>query len=196
MSETESTFQELGQLMRENENNLGVLATAIEQDGIHGWDQYGRFKLFPTGGPECKEALEAIAKQFSWRVDSSYPAELSPLDSAEGFCVYTRYGWPKEKLLDFQKNSTSSENVPLPIRRPSAVARTENSNLAIIGSLLACVNSKINLKRTKLYHSEAELIEEMQADYGHLAGLSENNIRQVFKAAKDFVDVSVYRRRG
>lgn len=190
----EVEFNELGTLMRDEKIELGTLASAIEQGGIHGWDKYGRFQLFSKNSPESQEALEAIANQFAWEVDSSYPPELSPLDSVEGFCTYTKYGWPKDALPDFEKLSKSSENLPVPGKRPSAIARSENSNLAIIGSMVSCVITKINKGRTKLYRSEAELIREMVEYFERrIPGLTQSNIETVFQAAKEYVDAKGFR---
>lgn len=185
MGVTKATFQELGQLMRAKSPSLGELATAIEESGIYGWDIYGRFKHFAPDSEQGKQVLETIAEEFAWRTGQRSSEKLSPLDWEEGFCVFTKYGWPSDKLPDFKRHESTELEAPEPPMRESSIKKTENASAAIIGALLAYIKGEVNNHRHPMYRGKDEpLIDELLAAYNDFDGISRSNLINKFALGK------------
>jgi hypothetical protein len=189
-SENEKQWIELGQLMRSYQDHLGVLATFIEKEGIHGWDKYGRFKKFRSKDDESLEALGAIAEHFEWLTSLDNETTLSRLDSVEGFCVFTRYGWHAENLPAFDKLCNSSQEDLAPPVRASSIKKAENTNTSIIGALLAYIEGDVNGHRHVRFQSEAELIKELCVKLDGFPGMSKSTLEAKFAGAKAFLGES------
>ncbi len=93
---------------------VGDLATAIEIDGIWGWDRYGRQKKFTDKDPYVEIALDGLASQCQWETsvergeyrDSDPYMGYSPADfcsaqwQGDGLPPWSEWGWPAGELPD------------------------------------------------------------------------------------------------
>jgi len=82
MDEQQVKFRDLGSLLYDDVGT-GILATAIEQHGIQGWDRYDRFVDFKPDSSEAHLALDLLAAQAAWSRDESDDTP-SPLEAAVG----------------------------------------------------------------------------------------------------------------
>ena len=64
---------------------VGDLATAVENNGIDGFDRFGRWKHFDPGSAEVVRVLEGLAAQYEWECGADDPSvsERSPSETQE-----------------------------------------------------------------------------------------------------------------
>ena len=72
----------------------GDLATAILNDGIVGWDRYGRQVHFAKDSAEAKMALDGLAEQYAW-FGPPLDSDLSPIDRYADFAPHLPSQWPE-----------------------------------------------------------------------------------------------------
>jgi len=147
---------------------VGALATAIEREGVHGWDRFGRFNRHKPDSPEAQAVLDALAAYGASDADE-------PMED-DGTGVFSRYGWPVELLPTFEK----WPDLPMP-PRPSV--RADNANLRIIGALLCYIKGEI--PHSGPFKSEADLIDTLLDGMGPgYPGISRRTLEGKFMQAK------------
>lgn len=177
MDDESMNFVSIGSLLY-NGVAVGAIATAVEQEGVHGWDRYGRFRRFDATSPEGAAALKALAdQQAAIERDEQRPSELDELDSD-----FSRYGWLESDQPDFKRLAAGEVRV----ERPQSVAKERNAHLAIIGGLLTIIQGKGKTTPPHpSFESRAQLIELIRAEVGDYPGLSARNLSKKFKEADD-----------
>jgi hypothetical protein len=147
-NEQQSAYKTLLHLIGREKISIGILATAIEEGGIWGWDRFGRFKRFTkesTGDDATvySKVLETLAQQHAWR-DEGRNDQQSPLDWAgdspeDGGCFH--FGWPESDPPNFEEIAAKASKHPAaPPKKPSA--REENNDKVLIGALLQVFSQK------------------------------------------------------
>lgn len=178
------SFTDLGTFLR-RDITTGTLATAIEKDGIDGWDRYGRMKHYAPDSAEAQEALDLLADQAAY---TGEPGVQSPLDRADMYpeAGFWRLGWLDENLPKFDEIAAGQMVDP----RPQSTAKRQNADLAIIGSLLLFISGKIGTKRHPEFETEAKLIGLLTDKMAGYPGLSKRNLEDKFAQAKKVIDSS------
>ena len=176
-------YIQLYDLLRARGISPGTLATAIEQVGIYGWDRYGRFKHFTKDSPEAVPAFNALAGH----AQHDDPNTMAPIDHDDGTGVYSRYGWPADKLPDFadiEAGMPPAPTLPRPTQRSD-----EDATLAIVGALLDFIKGKVGEGREAhpAYESEAQLADLLAGELGEFRGLSKSNLQKKFTLAKRLI---------
>lgn len=161
----------------------GTLATAIEKAGIYGWDRYGRFKHFKPNEPEVHLALDALAWQARHEDDPDSPSPMFD----EGINALSRFGWPANEQPDFAAIEAGA--LPAP-ERPHVNQKSENSTLAIVGSLLAFIKGELGTPPHPEFASEAQLIVLLAQQCRGYHGMSARNLQDKFAAAKKLLESS------
>jgi len=75
-----------------------VLAKAIEQVGVWGYDRDDKFRPFEAGSLYCRQALDRLARE----VDAGGLPDDGTDPDYESDCFY-HFGWPPSQRPDFQK---------------------------------------------------------------------------------------------
>lgn len=149
--------------------SIGALATAIENDGVCGWDRFGRYKRFDKDSQEAGVPLDRLALQYARNenpMDSGGPDDSidAPLNL---------WGWPKKELPDF---GAVEAGQPRPKVRPADVARVAKSQDMLIGALTECVLAKGPWEGHPQLENQAALIEAMAGFYLGLSGMSKRSL--------------------
>lgn len=130
----ENNFSSLGMLIYRGVSHA-VLATAIENHGIYGWDQYGRFRH--ARGREREPPLNLLARSYAWlhSRDRNYlnDDERDPIHQAEDEDEIF-YGWPADQCPDFDAIKAGT-NIVLPPQRRGAETKTRRTLLTIMAAL-------------------------------------------------------------
>lgn len=178
-------LQPLWHLISRGKVSISTLASAIERDGIQGWDRFGRFKTFTkdSQGDDAarySKVLDLLAAQHEFDAISD-GAHRSPLEEAEDFAGSghpLEYGWLENQLPDFSAIVAEGAGQPVePPKRPSK--RAETSEKRIIGAILKHVLPRAG------YESEAALISDLlEHGYDNYDGISKRNLEKTFAEAK------------
>lgn len=122
--------------------SIGLLATAIEDEniGIYTWDRFGRFGKADAIAE--KEILNFLADFYRNERDFGEFTDdiLSTLKGEKGRSVEPSiyFGWPNDKIPDFEKLAKQNIEPDLPDPRPqekAAITKKLNTLLVIIGAL-------------------------------------------------------------
>jgi hypothetical protein len=179
-----SEFVTLDALLSEG-RHTGVLATAIENYGIQGYDRYNRFKDFDKGSDDEKAALDLLAEYVEGSYDRAlYGQDVDDDSLAADYSPYKRYGWLRTKLPDFDKSGPEAPygTVP-PVTKPKGRS-DEPGNLAVIGSLLLVIRGgKYGIEAHPDFKSEAALIDFLAEMIGY-PGMSPRTLQTKFAIAK------------
>lgn len=184
-----------------------VLATAIEQDGIYGWDRFGRYKLFSKVNAEAIAALDQLAQQYLWSSGhDNQPEDRSPVEMVDDFPQdpHSLYmGWTSAYLprLEEIKRSIEGNKNPVPPtgRLTGGTAKGINFDRMLIGALVRFIGGKVSQHSHpdfKDIKSLARLIDEkfagvagradsLQKKFKCIADQLENAEREVEEAAGD-----------
>jgi len=118
-----------------------VLATAIENNGLYGWDRFGRYGPIKAVSDDAQRALNSLANIHDAMVDPDPHAE--PWDDLiDHDSIISRYGWMQSMLPDLKKIQEGIVEGP----RPQSVAKFENNSLMLIGALLDFIEHGIRSK--------------------------------------------------
>jgi hypothetical protein len=166
---------------------IAQLATAIEKEGIQGWDRYGRYKVFKKDDREFTLALDFLAGQYEWQsnVDNCQSHAPSPLDQVDIDHPACLLGWSRATLPKF--GAQTEHIVPEP-RRPEpkngAAKRLETADLALIGALLAYVSGKTGQPAHPHFSNEQQLITFLAETYTGFYGVTTRTMQTKFSEAK------------
>jgi hypothetical protein len=187
-------FWSLSNLLNRSEDrkDVGALATAIEVDGIWGWDRYLRFTQFKAGSPEALAALDALAEQAAYEVrdEQGAAAAMSPSESGAGSTPWV-YGWPDDRLPNFATLDVGRTDVASPPRRSR---RSEEAMSRIIGALVAYILGEggVEAHPAAVANGKAnqgKLISQLceKFDRKEDGGMSKSNLEKKFAAAKELL---------
>ncbi len=193
-----------GRILAFHKSKPGGIQTAIEREGIYGFDGVGRVKHFSAHTAEIKVvelALAAYAKMLAQGIQPDF----SKLDHESLSC----FGWPRNRLPDFV--SIEAEPLPQPAvagaRTPAVVmpgeaepvtvlqpdtlapgkrivpTKADRANDTIVAALMAFINGDLSGTPHPDYVSQAALIALFEVKLTRAQGMSERNLRGKFAAA-------------
>jgi hypothetical protein len=164
---------------------VAQLATAIEINGVHGWDRFGRYEQFSPKAAASQYALDGLA-QYSIEEQRFYDNrdaedaegldghDLSSFDAAENFpyLAIHRLGWSPKNL----PNIDQTIQYPSPPKAVRADVVPKNL-MRIIGALLA--ESAVRTRS----RSQSQLIDDLCAKHPEVPGFSKSNLEKRFAEA-------------
>ncbi len=165
--------------------SIGDMASAIERGGVWGLDRYGRFLRFEGNSREALEALDALAQQYAFvseshlRDPSQYEeVPLSPLEKADEFSPFIRYGWPGDRPPEFGGTEATHPPVPSALRGRAAggTVKGANADLRVIGALYAVIRGDDGGQKHPEFTTQAALIELLVKRYGGATGITHGNL--------------------
>lgn len=193
-----------GRILAFHKSKPGGIQTAIEREGIYGFDGVGRVKHFSAHTAEIKVvelALAAYAKMLAQGIQPDF----SKLDHESLSC----FGWPRNRLPDFV--SIEAEPLPQPavagaetpavvmpeeteavtVLLPDTLApgkriaptKADRANDTIVAALMAFINGDLSGTPHPDYVSQAALIALFEENLTRGQGMSERNLRGKFAAA-------------
>ncbi len=149
--EADKTFCSLGSLILQG-LSVGVLATAIEQDGVYGWDRFGRTS--EADEKRMSKAFDALALLLTdphsdFPTSSAYCGdfrELQMLLEDNWDHTLNLYGWPVGVCPDFEKIKNKSVNVQ-PLHNNKRSERRNNQHKIICDVISALKLDSMKLSR-------------------------------------------------
>jgi hypothetical protein len=164
-------------------SNPQALATAIEREGIWGWDRYGRFVNFSIDTPDAKRIMDLIAEEHEYQISADplpdeiafYREQFDPDDLSRGF------GWAKAVLPELIANPDLPKS---PIKRKSAETRERSTLYKLIAAL--CYGLEFDISE-----SNKTRVNTLQDYLGQLGfELDSNTVRNHLKAAHGLISPS------
>jgi len=167
--------------------HISVLAEAIQNYGIYGWDRFNRFTKFSKDVSKGDDAviyskvLDALARQHAWECDALLQrSEQSPIELTEypgPFC----FGWYEDAMPNLKAIAAGVAAQPIePQRKPSV--REENNDKVLIGVLL-----EVMIQR-EAFPSQAALIKHLiDEGYDSYEGIKESTLEAKFAKANSFL---------
>jgi hypothetical protein len=154
-SDESSSFKKIRDYLEGRGENrkvtIGLLATAIEDKntGIYTWDRFGR--LVKADADAEGEILNFLADFYQSEYDFGefFDDILSPFEGTRDHSVNPSiyFGWPSDKIPDFEKLAKQNIAPDLPDPRhqeKAAIKRRQDTLLVIIGAL--CVKAGIKYR--------------------------------------------------
>jgi hypothetical protein len=162
---------------------ISVLATAIENDGIYGWDRFGRFIKFSKNVSKGDDAviyhnvLDALARQYAWQWDARLQqSEKSPIELT-AYPGPLCFGWYEDEMPDLSAIIAGGLAQP---GMPSL--REENNDKVLIGVLKAILIEK------GVFKSQAALITYLIDErYNEYPGFAESTLEAKFAKANSLL---------
>ena len=186
----EDELVSLAHLIAAKKLEPGTLATAIENQGIEGWDRYNRFRQFKGPDDEnVRKALDALAREAAFNSEISYgDHERSPANECydDGEGIFWRYGWRQESMPDFA--AIEAVDTGLPSRSPTNSTKANNASLAIIGALLRYIRGELGTAPHPDWRGQAQLILLLGQKLKFAGGISERNLEKQFADANRHLD--------
>lgn len=176
----EDVFLRLGDLIFDQDIAIGTIATAIEINGIHTWDRFGRRRLFAAQTSEAQSALDHLSALYSVidvRADEELRERFWQLGGSN-------FGWPSTQIPDFRLLASTVNTSRSEVRSKQAVQKTENATLGIIGGLLLFIQGGLGNEQHPDFHSEDALAGFLEKKLEGYAGLSRRNMKDKFAKAK------------
>ena len=193
-----------GRILALQKGKPGGIQTAIEREGIYGFDSVGRVKHFSVQTAEVKVVELALAAYATMLAQGIQP-DFSKLDHDS----LSRFGWPRNRLPDFVSieaepllepaiagagtlaGVTPGETVPLTVLQPDTLApgkriaptKADRANDTIVAALMAFINGDLSGTPHPDYVSQAALIALFEVKLTRAQGMSERNLRGKFAAA-------------
>ena len=177
--------------------STATLATAIEQQGVYGWDSYGRFIHLKADGAgdnafHFREALKAVAleAEHEWASQLEQFPEQSPAEQGTGHgTIFDRYGWGATEIPDFR---TIAQSIPASPRRAAQAIRMDNATLTLIGVMHALMVEGKQRGPLEIdtdlppYSTQTDLIGAIVdvAETNNLKGVSRSTVEGKFVEAK------------
>lgn len=178
--------------------SVGALATAIEDNGICKYDDYGRLKTYVKDTEEWLYALGLLKTFRNYDINHyDYYTNPFPLDDLINHSYggkdneyedypseYCFYGWMKADLPNF--TYIASKQIEVPVEEKPLQERERNSYLRIIAVLLKFINGGMTgVNKHPNYASDAQLILDIEAEFSkENTGLSKRNLEAKFAEAK------------
>lgn len=189
MTDTLQTNRKFNSLLEHIEDGISVatLATTIEEQGIWGWDRFGRTRLFEAGdsgddGVRYANVLNELAAQYAWEIDSQNIEETeSPVQCADHLSSLN-FGWYADETPDFsssQGNTSKSVAPPNPRRNNP---KGDNKNKGIIGALLEVIDGTALGDKHPEYQSGAALARDLEKTYKGKVGTEDSLVKKFAEA--------------
>ena len=205
---TPSIFKEniytVGRILAFQKSKPGGIQTAIEREGIYGFDGVGRVKHFSAHTAEIKVvelALAAYAKMLAKGIQPDF----SKLDHDSLSC----FGWPRNRLPDFVSIEAEplpqpavagagtpavvvpGETEPVTVLQPQALslakrtasANANKANDTIVAALMAFIRGDLSPNHHPDYSSQDALIELFSNKLNRAYGMGERSWKTKFSAA-------------
>ena len=194
----------VGRILAFHKSKPGGIQTAIEREGIYGFDGVGRVKHFSAHTAEIKVvelALAAYAKMLAQGIQPDF----SKLDHESLSC----FGWPRNRLPDFV--SIEAEPLPQPagagaetpavvmpeeteavtvlqpdalsLAKRTASANANKANDTIVAALMAFIRGDLSPNHHPDYSSQDALIELFSNKLNRAYGMGERSLKAKFSAA-------------
>ena len=157
----------------------GAIATAIEKQGISGWDRFGRFHDFEKDADECKHPLDLLAAVYAYESTEGQPNDdvQHPLDECAGTPgnPFELYGWRTGSVPKFDEEPHTL--APARSKRSAAETKERQSLLVIIAGLMKqCKIERGQPGTVKQVKSAVEFVGasmDEETIRGHLANIDE-----------------------
>lgn len=157
-----------------------VLATAIENNGLYGWDRFGRYGPILAVSIDAQLALNALTKVHEAMVDRD-PHAQSWDDSIDHYSIISRYGWKQSVLPDLEKIKQGIVEV----QRPQSLAKFENNSLMLIGALLDFIEHGIQSKPHPGFKNLETLSNSIETATNSKNGLGRTSTLKKMRQARD-----------
>jgi len=175
---------------------IATLATAIEDQGIHGWDRFGRFRKFTlSDDPEklLDGALKALAEQQTWdnNCGNCQADEQSPVDRYDpGWdgSGWFGMGWRENDLPDFKAIEAEQAAAPVQPKHAPANIKGENHSMRLIGALLEVIDGTALGEKHPQYESAQQLAGELEVVYKARIGTAGSLVKKFTEARQKLQD--------
>lgn len=131
--------------------SIGIFATVIEDEntGIYTWDRFGRFGKADKAAKERILNLLAEVYYYEFNLGDIMEHIPNPLENAGEYPnnLMDLFGWPIEKIPDFEKFVQQNIEASIPPPKPqqkAGVTKKQNTYLIIIGALCKKLSIDIN----------------------------------------------------
>ena len=168
-----------------------VLAAAVKQHGIAGWDNYGTHGRFKKDSDAAKLALSEIEKYHRVIQEGRKTGEnlTRKLPYMTGINPILQLGWFENEAPDFQALQEKMGIQPeyeFPKTRPE-------TEWAIIGSLLHMLLGKIGDRPHPDFNSQQKIIDFLVDTYkdSTMSGMSQTNLQDKFSAANAYLSKKI-----
>lgn len=168
--------------------SIGIFATVIEDEntGIYTWDRFGRFGKADKAAKERILNLLAEVYYYEFNLGDIMEHIPNPLENAGEYPnnLMDLFGWPIEKLPDFEKfvqQNTEANSLPPKRQAKAGDTKKQNTFLIIIGAL------RRKLKIDHKNRGEAPEIKKMVEEIG--CTLDVETIRNVLKNVESVVEI-------
>lgn len=157
-----------------------VLATAIENHGLHCWDRFGRYGAIKGDSVDAEHALAALARIHDAQVCTEPFAE--PWDQGiDHTSIISRYGWMQSVL----PNLDAIQNGIVKVSRPQSVAKYENNSTMLIGALLDYIEFGLHSKPHPEFKNIQTLVDEIEAAADSRNGLGHKTTKPRMLTARE-----------
>lgn len=158
LPDDENSFISFAEVYAQGHATAGEIATEIETNGIHGWDQFDRYKAFPPGSPEATKALDHLAwglkhnQDIETRIDigGTWPEMQYGPDRVPEMI----YGWSERDMPKFAK-------VDEPPVNKSSATKYANSEAKLLAAFMVVGNFDLDginrVSEAKRYLEESGL---------------------------------------
>ena len=193
-----------GRILALQKGKPGGIQTAIEREGIYGFDSVGRVKHFSAQAAEVKVVELALAAYATMLAQGIQP-DFSKLDHDS----LSRFGWPRNRLPDFVSIEaeplaepviagagtlavvTPSETEAVTVLQPQALslakrtasANANKANDTIVAALMAFIRGDLSPNHHPDYSSQDTLIALFADKLIPCYGMSERSLKAKFSAA-------------
>ena len=194
----------VGRILALQKGKPGGIQTAIEREGIYGFDGVGRVKHFAAQTAEVKVVELALAAYATMLAQGMQP-DFSKLDHDS----LSRFGWPRNRLPDFVSIEaepllepavagaetlavvTPGETEPVTVLQPDALslakrtasANANKANDTIVAALMAFIRGDLSPNHHPDYSSQDALIELFSNKLNRAYGMGERSLKAKFSAA-------------
>lgn len=188
-NDNELNWNDLAHWLTAGRVSEATLATAIEQQGIWGFDRFGRFRHFPPEKADAKQVTDlsevfgALAANYAVSLEQD---GFAPVENLWGTEVYCRFGWIEGQEPDFAAVAAGQTVPPASVsssQRASAKQR-ERTELRLIGGMLEVILGETTTKPHPQFKSQADLIEFLGNKLDCFRGLGKRSLETTFARAR------------
>lgn len=150
-----------------------VVATAIEEHGLYGFDRFGRFRVFTKKDNETRRALDAVESVRLLHIAHDQGERLGQgLDEV----ALSQYGWPLSKSPDFHAIAARLLGI-----RSEPEGLSPKSMMLAVGGLLRFIQGEFGFAKHGQYKSQDQLAKDLELYLrGTPVGLSESSWLHLF----------------
>ncbi len=182
MTDDKDEFVSLATLYFEEGIPAGSLASAIEQQGVGGWDRFDRYRLFKDQVPEEQRALDRLARQHAQDTDPERRDDNEDLDPTSDPLFF--FGWKRSECPIFAEYDVG----PKPPRRRSDAVKIEKTELMILGALLYVIEGNADCRPHPGFATAEKLIAHVVEHFRGYRGISKRTLEQRFAQARALIE--------